>query len=108
MSLKLRLASAALFLCLAIMPARAEWIEIDEWIAYDLSTAAYDSEEDILGVLIDDWSYESEGWLYVQCGTGLTWFDNPAPGRWDALEQEYIPIRDALCAQRHTLPFRDF
>ena len=103
-----RLALAALLLLLARTPSQAEWIDIEEWIAYDSSTAAYDSQEDIVGVLVDDFAYEEEFWLYFQCGANLTWFPEPAPGRWDTLEAEYQPIRDALCARRGALPFRDF
>ena len=74
-----RLTCAALLLLVARTPAQAEWIEIEEFIAYDSSTAAYDSQEDILGVLVDDFAYESEFWLYFQCGANLTWFEEPAP-----------------------------
>jgi hypothetical protein len=103
-----RLALAALLLLLARTPAQAQWVEIEEWIAYDSSTAAYDSQEDIVGVLVDDFAYEEEFWLYFQCGANLSWFEEPAPGRWDALEPEYQPIRENLCARRGALPFRDF
>ena len=103
-----RLACAAALLCVAVLPARAQWIEVEEFLAYDSSTAAYDPQEDILGVVVDDFAYDYTFWLYCQCGTNLTWIETPAPGRWDDLEPEYYPIRDQLCARRGTLPFRDF
>ena len=103
-----RLACAAALLCLAVSSARAQWVDVDEYLAYDPSTAAYDSQEDILGVFVSDFMYEADFWLYFQCGANLTWFSEPEPGRWDTLEPEYQPIRDALCARRGALPFRDF
>ncbi len=88
--------------------ARAEWIDVDEDLAYLRESAAYDPADDVLGVYVLDFMDGTDFLLYFRCGSATTWFDEPAPGRWDALEIEYHPLRDALCAQRETLPFQDF
>ncbi len=89
--------------------ARAEWIAVDEdeYVFYERDSATYDPADDVLAVYIDHSMY-GEFWKAFRCGSATTWDDSPAPGRWVALESDAFPLRDALCAQRETLPFRDF
>lgn len=103
-----RIAFALFLLSVAVTTAaRAEWIDVDEYLSYERDSATYDPADDVLAVFISDFMYD-DFWMYFRCGSATTWYDSPAPGRWDALEIEYYPLRDALCAQRETLPFQDF
>lgn len=103
-----RIAFSLFLLSVAVTTsARAEWIDVNEYLSYERDSATYDPADDVLAVYVDHSIY-GEFWKAFRCGSATTWYDTPAPGRWDALESDAFPLRDALCAQRETLPFRDF